>query len=115
MRYEENYINKMKLLNEAKLHLNFLSTIGIESMLIKTNTLFLNLEKKFNLINYKDYFNSNYYKSKFLDHFVIFEKKNLFIKNFNELDIILLKNFKNKNEQKIIKNYKFFKNFFLNK
>ena len=39
----------------------------------------------------------------------------MFIKNFNELDIILLKNLKNNDEQKIPKNYKFFKNFFLNK
>lgn len=115
VRYEENYMNKMKLLKEAKIHINFFSTIGIESMLIKTNTLFLNLEKKFNLINYKAYFKSNYFKSKFLDHFGIFEKKNMFIKNFNELDIILLKNLKNNDEQKIPKNYKFFKNFFLNK
>ena len=113
MRYEKNNKNKIKLLSEARCHINILSTIGIESILLKTDTIFLNLEKKFSFINFREYFESNYFKSKFLDHFKIFEKKRIFIKNTDDLDSILLKKLKNKNKNKIPTHYKFFKNIFL--
>jgi hypothetical protein len=111
MRFEQNLKKKLQLLTGAALHVNFLSTIGIESVLLKKNTLFLNIEKTIFSNGLINFLKSYYFKSKFLDHWRIFEKENLFVKNYHELDdkiIYLLKNCK----FTMSKN-KFFKNFFL--
>ena len=114
MRYEKNLDNKIKLLSEAVCHINLLSTIGVESLLLKTNTIFLNLEKKFNLFKFTYYFKSNFFKSKFLDHFKIFEKQNLFIKDYDILNATLLKIIKEKKYIITSKNFIFFKSFYIN-
>ena len=112
MRFEKNYKNKFRLLKNAILHLNILSTIGIESSLINKPSLFINIKKNINFLELPNYFRSNFFKTKYIDHFKIFSKQKLFITSYKELDAILKQFFLN-NRNNIKKNT-FIKNFFLN-
>ncbi len=114
MRYEYNYDSKLSLLKNTICHINFLSTIGIESVLLGRNTIFLNIKKKFNIFEPIKYLKSNYFKTKFLDHYKIFSKKNLFVTSFNELENNLSLILENKNLRNKYRQEKFIKNFFLN-
>ena len=113
MRFEKDYKKKLKLLNNAILHINFLSTIGIESCLLNKPTLFLNFEKKFNWLCPFEFFKTNFFKTKYLDHYKIFSKKKMFVTNYDELNSILLDIFIKKIKNFNIKNNNFIKNFFL--
>lgn len=113
MRFEKDYKKKLKLLRSAFLHVNFLSTIGIESCLLNKPTLFLNFEKKFNLFCLFRFLRSNFFKIKFLDHYKIFAKNKIFINNYNELDKVLLDMFFRNKKNFCKKNKYFIKNFFL--
>jgi hypothetical protein len=113
MRFEKDYKKKLKLLNNAILHINFLSTIGIESCLLNKPTLFLNFKKNFNWLCPFEFFKSNFFKTKYLDHYKIFSKNKMFVTNYDELDSILLDIFVKKIKNFNIKNNNFIKNFFL--
>lgn len=114
MRFEKNYEKKLKLLSNATLHINFLSTIGVESVLLNRPTLFLNFENKLRFNNFFEFFRSNFFKTKYLDHYKIFSKNKIFVTSYTELDDILTKMFINKKKNFAIKNNSFIKSFFLN-
>lgn len=113
MRYEKSYNDKRKLLKNAICNINFLSTIGLESTILKKNTIFLNIKKDIKNFNFIQFLKSNYFKSKFLDHYRIFEKNNFFITDIRKLDKKLHKVIDQKGKKYNIKQYKFIKNFFL--
>ena len=112
MRFEKNYKKKLQLLTNAALHINFLSTIGIESCLLNRPTLFLNFKKNFNIFYFFNFFKSNFFKTRYLDHYKIFNKKKIFVKNYIVLDNILTKIFIKKRNF-TTKNNNFIKSFFL--
>jgi hypothetical protein len=113
MRFEKNYKKKLRLLLNATLHINFLSTIGIESSLLNRPTLFLNYDIKFNIFDFPNFFKSSFFRTKYLDHYKIFDKKKIFLRNHTELDNILTKIFIKKQKNLITKKNNFIKDFFL--
>ena len=113
MRYEMSSDSKLKILKNAICNINFLSTIGLESVLLKKNTIFLNIKKKVNNANVIEFFKSNYFKSRFLDHYRIFEKNKFFVTDMKKLERKLFKVLDQRGKKYNIRQYKFIKNFFL--
>lgn len=93
MRYEKNYEAKIELIKNSLAVINFFTTIGIESVLMKKYTIFLNLKKQDSGIF--NYLKSNYFKVKFLDHYSFLNNRNTYIKSkdklINSLEMIIKK------------------------
>ena len=113
MRYEISYDSKLKILNNAICNINFLSTIGIESVLLKKNTIFLNIKKNINDSKFIEFLKSMYFKSKFLDHYKIFDKKKFFVTDMKKFEQKLIKVLNQKGKKYNLNQYKFINNFFL--
>jgi len=113
MRYEINDDYKYELIKNSIAVINFYSTMGIESVLIKKFTLFLNI--KFDNLNFFQYLKSHSFKVKFLDHYKYLESRKTYLKTLDKLnknlDFIIKKN---KNIKYNISDYVYFKKIFYN-
>ena len=93
MRYEKNYKTKVKLIQNSLAVINFFTTMGIESVLMRKYTIFLNLKKEDGGIF--SYLKSNYFKVKFLDHYSFLNNRKTYIKSkdklINNLEMIIKK------------------------
>ena len=113
MRYEKNDDYKYELIRNSIAVINFFSTMGIESVLIKKFTLFLNI--KFDNLSFFQYLKSNTFKVKFLDHYKFLENRKTYLKTLNKLDknLDLIIN-KDNNIKYNISDYLYFKKIFYN-
>ena len=113
IRYEKNYKSKIKLIKNSLAVINFFTTLGIESVLMKKYTIFLNLKKQEQgLFNY---LKSNYFKVKFLDHYSFLNNRKTYITSKNILINNLEMITKKKNSITYSKkDYNYFKNIFYN-
>jgi hypothetical protein len=113
MRYEKNDNYKYELIRNSIAVINFFSTMGIESVLIKKFTLFLNI--KFDNLSFFQYLKSNTFKVKFLDHYKFLENRKTYLKTLDKLDtnLDLIIN-KDNNIKYNISDYLYFKKIFYN-
>ena len=113
MRYEKNYKAKTELIKNSLAVINFFTTIGIESILLKKYTIFLNLKKQDQSI--LGYLKSNYFKVKFLDHYSFLNNRKTYITSKNILINNLEMITKKKNSITYSKkDYNYFKKIFYN-
>ena len=111
MRYEKSLKKKYLLLFNSIANINFFSTIGIESVLLKKFTIFLNLKK--NHRNLFQYLRSNNFKVKFLDHYKLLNGRKNYLHSYDALKIVLDEIINKKNKIKLDKyDYNFFKKTF---
>ena len=111
MRYEKSLKKKYFLLFNSIANINFFSTIGIESVLLKKFTIFLNLKK--NHRNLFQYLRSNNFKVKFLDHYKLLNGRKNYLHSYDALKIVLDEIINKKNKIKLDKyDYNFFKKTF---
>ena len=113
VRYEKNYKAKTELIKNSLAVINFFTTIGIESILLKKYTIFLNLKKQDQSI--LGYLKSNYFKVKFLDHYSFLNNRKTYITSKNILINNLEMITKKKNSITYSKkDYNYFKKIFYN-